>query len=229
MLLWSLTRSWNSTYEWGSQPQQQRVLRSGTYKRVRPIPQIKLSWDGKDQYLLKPPASFVARISILGCLNHVQSPCLMVTWLKESTWINRTILEDWTSWGRRTSQPMPCPSASSGHEPSTLKVSLMCQASTKQGNHMSHLEWVYLNQHMEVSSNWGTPNDPQIDHFVVLKPMGFGDSLSLKKTTYWYILLCLGLGISCAQTAQIWAFLILCIPILGSSRGSASYWHVSNL
>ena len=38
---------------------------------------------------------------------------------------------------------------------------------------MSRLEWVYLNQHMEVSSNWGTPNDPQIDHFVVLKPMGF--------------------------------------------------------
>ena len=160
MLLWSLTRSWISTYKWGSQPQQQRVLRSGTYK----------------QYL-KPPASFVARISIFGCLNHVQSPCLMVTWLKESTWINRTILEDWTGWGRRTSQPMPCPSASSGHEPSTLKVSLMCQASTEQGNHTSHLEWVYLNQHMEVSSNWGTPNDPEIDHFVVLTPMGFGDSL----------------------------------------------------
>jgi hypothetical protein len=160
MLLWSLTRSWISTYKWGSQPQQQRVLRSGTYK----------------QYL-KPPASFVARISIFGGLNHVQSPCLMVTWLKESTWINRTILEDWTGWGRRTSQPMPCPSASSGHEPSTLKVSLMCQASTEQGNHMSHLEWVYLNQHMEVSSNWGTPNDPEIDHFVVLTPMGFGDSL----------------------------------------------------
>lgn len=169
MLLWSLTRSWISTYEWGSQPQQRRVLRSGTYKRVQPIPQIKLSWDGKDQYL-KPPASFVARIYF-----RVLKPCS--TWLKESTWINRTILADWTGWGRRTSQPMPCPSASSGHEPSTLKVSLMCQASTEQGNHMSHLEWVYLNQHMEVSSKWGTPNDPEIDHFVVLKPMGFGDSL----------------------------------------------------
>ena len=108
MLLWSLTRSWVSTYKWGSQPQQwqQRVLRSGTYKRVRPIPQIKLSWDGKDQYL-KSPASFVARISILGCLNHVQSPCLMVTWLKESTWINRTILEDWDRL-RPKNLPAPC-------------------------------------------------------------------------------------------------------------------------
>jgi hypothetical protein len=120
---------------------------------------------------------------------------------------------------------MPCPSASSGHEPSTLKVSLMCQASTEQGNHMSHLEWVYLNQHMEVSSNWGTPNDPEIDHFVVLTPMGLGIPY-FKKPPYWYILLCLGLGISCAQNLSLSHPLH---PKSGVFQGSASYWHVSNL